>query len=83
MSTPDCGSEQCRAAMAAAASGACGGRLLTRCDGGYLGSICADSPAKSTAGNGGIGKTGTNEVATAFGDNISIDGSGIVAHSPG
>lgn len=68
--------------MLAVALSACGGRL-TRCDGGYLGRICSDGPAESAAGHGGICKSGTNEVATAFGDNASIDGSCVVAHSPG
>ncbi len=69
--------------MITAALSACCGRLLTCCCGSDLGSICADSPAESTVGDRRIGETGTNEVATTFGDDVPIDGSGVVAHSPG
>jgi hypothetical protein len=69
--------------MAAATLCACGGRLLARGHGGNLESVGADGPGESAAGDGGIREPGANEVATTFGDNVAIDGSRVVAHSPG
>ena len=66
-----------------ARSGACGGRLLARGDSCDLLSIGANRPAESVGRYGGIGEAGTDEVATAFGDDVAIDRACIVAHSPG
>ena len=62
---------------------ASGGRVLTRSSGGNLERVSTNRPAESATGYGRVSEAGADEVATALGDNATIDCACVIAHSPG